>query len=237
MKFKHYFGIVFIVLAFIFTSLAYHPAYAYFDRLSTSTQGSLTLGRWKDLRTLNFANINLNDFTTRGPLNQNEQGINSGFGFLFTEINKESYVVTLEAQMSPGTSGGYGIVFDSTLNGNLHTGFVIQLDRGFGPGAIILREWINGNEQASSSPLLIARANATPGIPGRGNDPTWWTSEKTLRLEVTRLNNTEISITLFVDELLVFDNEIIESNLSLDDLYVGFRAWGTSSTFKVMTIE
>ena len=237
MKIRFLLSILLIMLAVISTTLAYRPAYAYFDRMSSSAHETLTIGRWRDLRTLFFSDINLNDFVTRGPLNQNSEGLTSSFGFFFIETNSESYVVTLVAQMSAGNNGGYGIVFDSTLDGNNHTGYIIQLDRGFGPGAVILREWIDGSEQSSGSPLLVARANSTPGIPGRNQDPSWWTEEKTLRLEITKLNETQKSLTFFVDDVLVFENEVIESSVPASELFVGFRAWGTSSTFKSMTIE
>ena len=237
MKLRYLLGLVIIVFTIITTSLIYRPAYAYFDRVSTNAQGSLSVGQWRMIRTLIFANINLDDFVTRGPLNQNEQGITSSFGFLFTEVQQESYVVTLVAQMSSGNSGGYGIVFETTLDGNLNTGLIIQLDRGFGPGAIILREWVDGIEQSGGSPLLVARANSTPGIPGRNNNPSWWTEEKTLRLEIIKLNETQKSLTFYIDDLMVFENEVIESSVPIEDLHVGFRAWGTVSTFKSMTIE
>lgn len=148
---------------------------------------------------------------------------------LFIPISKDTYTVTVTANLGEGTRGGYGIFFDTTLRDgdpDHDDGYIFQFDRGYGEGAMIVRPRSNGRE---SGPVWSIRANNTDLFPNKTDDPDWWTATHTVRVVVTNVNDTTRSASFYVDG--VFYGTYEYSNAIEDkQVYTGFRGWDRSPT-------
>ncbi len=224
------------MLAVISTSLAYRPAYAYFDRLSSSAQETLTIGEWgivNNLRKIIFGQESLNDYQRTGNWTEDENGFQSNFGLLFIPNDYTSYRVTLVAQLDylgdEATYGGFGLLFETSLDGNQDTGFALQFDRGL--LGVAIRPRINGGEQGT---IVLVRNADNPVIPISRRDD-FWVQEQKIILEVFQASETKKLINVFLDEVLILENFIIDS--SLEESYLGLRAWGRPTEFRSLLVE
>ena len=236
MKTRFLLSIFLIMLAVISTSLAYRPAYAYFDRLSSSAQETLTIGEWgivNNLRKIIFGQESLNDYQRTGNWTEDENGFQSNFGLLFIPNDYTSYRVTLVAQLDylgdEATYGGFGLLFETSLDGNQDTGFALQFDRGL--LGVAIRPRINGGEQGT---IALVRNADNPVIPISRRDD-FWVQEQKIILEVFQASETKKLINVFLDEVLILENFIIDS--SLEESYLGLRAWGRPTEFRSLLVE
>jgi hypothetical protein len=86
---------------------------------------------------------------------------------LFIPVGQNTYSITSTASLSEGSWGGYGVFFDTIFqndNVDRDEGYVLQFDRGYGDGAIIVRPREGGSER---SPIWTLRANDSELIPGK----------------------------------------------------------------------
>ena len=213
------------------------PAFAVFDGLDDQHTVTISIGSFAFPTTLNFSQENLNDFDKIGNWNTSQDGFTSSFGFLYVPNPSNSYAVTVNAKLAPGNSGGFGVIIDGSIDeDNRLSGLVIQLDRGFAQGAIIVRQWDDGNEEGGA-PLLRINAQDIPSVPTRNQDPDWWASERELTIVVTEMASGESTLTLFIDGVLIFDNFVFTSTTNANDRVTGLRSWGTTTTFYSLSID
>jgi prepilin-type N-terminal cleavage/methylation domain-containing protein len=134
--------------------------------------------------------------------------------------------------------GGYGVFFDAVLNdaGEIQSGYILQFDRGYGSGEIIIREWVDGREVS----IPVLRINDRSIIPIDVDDPDWWTQQHALSLRVTEVDGAPDQRQVSV----VLDGAVLDSSFAFSpvggDTYTGLRSWGSfenPSEFQSMEIR
>jgi len=191
----------------------------------------------------NFSSVRLIEMIEYGATIPNgsfsDQGTfyQSSFGVMYIPNPNESYTLLLNAQiLSSGSYGGFGLLFETTAidpNALSDTGMIIQVDRGYAHGEIIIRPRTNGSE---GSPLhrYGVRFNdqgdfVTSGGVKDFSNP-WWTNPHTLKIviEVTNRDINEKRVTVYIDDIYLF-NYTFNSNLfgsNASSNITGFRSWG-----------
>ncbi|MFP4177947.1 MAG: hypothetical protein ACLFTZ_04200 [Acholeplasmataceae bacterium] len=183
-----------------------------------------------------FEELDPDDFIKTGNWFSESEGFTSTFGNLFIPHEATEYTIETTARLgtglsSGGLSGGYGIHFDSALNGTSDSGFIFQFDRGF--GGVNIRERIDGNEQPAS---VIVQNDDNPLIPSSKSDP-WWTSTHDIRFEVSVLSGALRSVDILIDDELIVEEFQYTSYVGENDInHAGFRIWQSEATFIDMRI-
>ncbi len=136
-----------------------------------------------------------------------------------------NYAVSTTAQLDPGTTGGYGVFFDATVDeaGVVSSGYILQFDRGYGNGELVIRPWSDNSEGNT-----VYRFNDRRVIPDKDVDPDWWSSEKDIRMEVTDTGNGQNTLAVYVDNQLMFNDFTFDGNSG--QTYTGFRGWHQDDT-------
>ena len=182
-----------------------------------------------------FGNLALADFTHTGTWTENSTGFMSSYGLLFIPIGASEYQVSSTAILATGTSGGYGILFDTSVNAsNQDSGYVLQLDRGL--VKIVIRPRNNGSEAAV---LPITYLPAYTGlIPTNKSDP-WWTSSHIITLTVSEVSGSPGTKTLAVsiDGTPIIANWTFASSVAPADCLTGYRSWGNTTTYIRMDVS
>ena len=151
-------------------------------------------------------------------------------------INKIGYTITVTASLSSGNSGGYGAFFETTLkndNPKKDTGYILQFDRGWSKGAIIVRPREDGSEL---SPIWKLLYNKTDLFPSKADDPDWWTDIHVISIEVKIIDETTKEATFLLDSN-VLGSLTIDSVTNGDTIYTGLRSWSTTTSFYNMEID
>lgn len=196
---------------------------------------------------LTFANESIPDLEDTGAVSMNmskwTSGENGGLvnttgqTNIFIPISKQTYTITVTANLSTGNAGGYGIFFDTTLrsdNPSKDDGLIFQFDRGYGSGAMIVRPRSNGRE---SGAVWTVREYQTDAFPNKSTDPDWWTDTHTVRIVVENVDASTRKATFYIDGIELgsyeYDNEIEGKQI-----YTGFRGWGGSySEFHTLSVN
>ena len=186
-----------------------------------------------------FSEKTLDDFTELGTksinhdkwsLDANGDLVSStGQTNLFIPVSKNEYTMEVDATLSEGTKGGYGIFFDTTLrkdNPSKDDGLILQFDRGYGSGAIIVRPRSNGNE---AGPLFVLKESQSDLIPSKYIDPSWWTSEHTIKIEVSNISISERNAKFYIDGNYIGEMTY-DNTVAGETVYTGFRGWHSSPT-------
>lgn len=189
-----------------------------------------------------FSEMELDGFSRTGQWEARGDGFYSGFGQLFIENPRSSYVIESVAALgegffSGGLSGGYGIFFETTLDGSgRDTGYVLQLDRNYAGGEVVIRPREAGSE---SSPVLRMSHASHPDIIPADKDDPWWTEEHTVVIEVTDPGTQEGKKELRVSidgEVLVESFEIQAVPDSAEN-HTGYRSWHAGTLYREMRIR
>ncbi len=168
------------------------------------------------------------------------------FGLTFIDNPRKTYSVEVEAQLGEGTSGGFGVVFETRLSGNSarHAdGYIVQFDRGLSQIVVVPIE--NG---AVKSPVLrynviIDGTNVSftdSGGTENNRDNPWWSERHTIRLSVSQGTNDEKLLSVWINGQNVFENwddfnPVPFSNYSENK--IGLRAWGVPTRFYSVKIN
>jgi hypothetical protein len=170
-----------------------------------------------------------------------EDGLENSTGEtrLFIPVGDNEYTITVNATLSNNNnSGGYGIFFDTILENDdetRDTGYILQFDRGYGSGAMIVRPRENGNEQG---PDWVLRSSDTELIPSRTVDPDWWSSTHEIEIVVEILNESTNQATFYLDGNELGFYQYSSNYLDGSQLYTGFRGWNSNpTTFDSLTIQ
>ncbi|MCH8474985.1 MAG: type II secretion system GspH family protein [Opitutales bacterium] len=173
--------------------------------------------------------------------------------FADNPLASDSHTISVNAQLGEAASttnpnGGYGLFFDVELdaNGEVSNGWILQFDRGFVDGEIIIRPWSNGNEGSTvyrfnTRPPGGSSPPYPPGtIPRKNQDPDWWTSSHDLEATIERstTNPTQSTLIVRLNGETLFDDFTFSSGDG--ELHTGLRSWGsfeTSSQFSSLSIN
>lgn len=220
----------------IFSFVGTSQAYAYWNNLVETIETTISIGEWEfidNLRKIIFGQENLDDYQRTGNWTEDENGFQSNFGLLFIPNDFTSYRATLVAQLDylgdEASYGGFGLLFETTLDGNQDTGFALQFDRGL--LGVAIRPRINGVEQGT---IALVRNEDNPIIPTSRND-SFWIQEQKIILEVYQASENKKLINIFLDDVLILENFIIDS--SLEEGFLGLRAWGRPTEFRSLLVE
>ena len=181
-----------------------------------------------------FSDLSLDDFLKTGSWHISDEGFSSGYGLLFIDNSQDEYTLKSTAQLSEGTGGGYGILFETSLTDPDHdTGYVLQFDRGY--NGIIIRPRTNGSE---GSPLLVLHNDDNPVIPSSKSDD-WWADEHEITLQVTQNGAQEGTKTMsaWIDGTQIISDWQFESSTAADNNFTGFRSWGDSTVYSGLDIQ
>lgn len=185
-----------------------------------------------------FSTDTLDDLTSEGTVSPNLSKWTTENGYLenttgqtkiFIPISSSTYTIDVSAALSDGTAGGYGIFFDTTLDGDdpaKDSGFVLQFDRGYGNGAIIVRPRSSGGEK---SPVWTFREHNPATFPTKSSDPDWWTASHDISIVVTNTDANTRKAEFFIDGAS-FGSYTYANETDGEKLYTGFRGWGSSPT-------
>ena len=135
------------------------------------------------------------------------------------------YAISTTAQLASGTKGGYGIFFDAVVDetGAVSSGYILQFDRGYGGGELVIRPWNNNSEGNA-----VYRFNDRNVIPDKNSNPDWWSGEKDIRMEVTDAGNGKKTLAVYVDNQLMFNDFEFDGNSG--PTHTGFRGWHQDAT-------
>lgn len=233
------FVVVFIFLSVLF-SISY--GYAFFDQNSSDESIGINIGEWiyeeiKNLRFL-FANEKLDDFLFTSIWHESKDGFRSGFGLLYVENPFDEYTIVARAvlgieQSNQSVAGGFGILFETSIDEKLlDTGYVLQVDRGY--GGIVIRPRTSGNEGS----IIIAITNQqNKYIPVSKRDP-FWTEEKsvTIQIKPVDLSKTQKFVNVWIDDVLIIEDLIIISSTEHQNNFTGFRSWNTVTEYRELEI-
>jgi prepilin-type N-terminal cleavage/methylation domain-containing protein len=186
-----------------------------------------------------FGSMNLNDYRKTYTWSKSDAGFYSNYGLLFIDNNRSAYEIVTKAKLgagdySAGTSGGFGILFDTSLtNDNKDTGYILQIDRGF--GGVIIRKRENGSEK---SPILTIKNAQNSLIPSNKTD-AWWTTEHEIKLQVDNVagQNGKKTLTITIDNTQIVDSFAFDSSIDAANSFTGFRSWQAGTTYKELSIQ
>jgi hypothetical protein len=156
---------------------------------------------------------------------------NSMQKFIFFPITDDEYTLTVNAQLSDvfSKSGGYGILFDTSFDNedsSRDNGYVLQFDRGYANGEMIIRSRVNGQEQ---HPFWREQSNAHNYFPSKMDNPEWWVAVHEVTIDISNLDDTTRLAKIYIDE--TFIGSTTYSRIENDSqMYVGLRVWGSSPT-------
>jgi hypothetical protein len=183
-----------------------------------------------------------------GAFSDDGESIQSAGGLMYIKNPNETYSIVVRAQIiESGTYGGYGVLVDSTasnLQSESDSGYIVQFDRGYASGEIIIRPRIDGKEKNPVYRYAIrfdslGLFTTTGGT--KNNTNPWWMDEHKLTIVVAKENESiqEKSMSIYVDDIFLFKyvytttlfDDNAENNLT------GFRAWnGIDVAFYQLTI-
>ncbi len=165
-------------------------------------------------------------------------GLRGTQGSLFFENANNSYVIEATVKMATvSTTGGIGIYVETSLSedGSLYrdTGYVVQLDRGFANGKLVIRTRDNSVE--GNPPV----DHTYDGVENRNTNPDWWTQDRVVRIEVRQdPNNTSKKIMdVYVDGVKSIDGLSIDANPDPSQNFTGVRAWNQPSLITNLEIQ
>lgn len=237
---------ILIVLVFIISiSSGLAVGYSYFDNNEVASQEGFNIANWLQTgTTYDFENITIQDLKDDGAQSKgfndwliSENGLynSRNYGTLLIPNQEAEYTISATTTMDDTTNGGYGIFFETYLN-NVHsikeTGFVLQFDRGYASGAIVVRSRENGKEQ---SPVWVLKHSDTDLFSATYEDPTWWSSEHTIDITVEIVSDTEKEATFYIDSIEI--GSYVFTYVTGQTMYTGFRAWSAAAYFESLTIS
>lgn len=148
------------------------------------------------------------------------------------------YTVTANISLASGTDGGFGMLFDTIEDPitKLDKGYIFQFDRGLGKYVIRPRTGLYTGSGESGTVTLDSSVNP----PSKTTNPTWWTQDHTVSLQVTNVDSTHRVVKAFIDggTTPVAVYTYVNTLTPTDTTYTGFRTWTTNGAeFNNIKIE
>jgi len=165
-----------------------------------------------------------------------ENGLVGHQGSVLLENANQAYSIeTIVKMNSISSSGGVGIYVETavTNDGALYrdSGYIVQFDRGYGNGEIVVRKRTDSSE---SSPI----ARSTIGVENKNDNPTWWTQEQNLVVDV-RIhpdNPSKKLLDVYINGTKSISNLEIDANSDSNQNFTGVRGWSQPVTVKEIKV-
>jgi prepilin-type N-terminal cleavage/methylation domain-containing protein len=176
------------------------------------------------------ASIAVGNFTDTGS------SYESGGGTMYIPNGYETYTLTLQAQILTSNSyGGFGIFFETTITNPTSasdSGFILQLDRGYAQGELIIRPRSNGSEL---SPVIRhgIRFDESGNLVSSGglkdNTNPWWREPHTLRLQISvvSVQTQTKKVRVYLDDVFIFEYQFTSTlfGSNAENNMTGIRSW------------
>ena len=187
-----------------------------------------------------FESLDITEFIKTGTWVSNPTNLYSSYGLFFIENPRSEYSVFVSAKLNSGTTGGFGVFFETTLApDNKDTGYVIQLDRGYVRGTVLIRERTNGVEGSPISSYKFDYTNSFIPDKNTTEGALWWSSTHEMVLQVEIDPNTPFTkiLSVWIDDQLLFDDFSFHSAVSPSNNFTGIRCWSVGVEFYRVSIE
>lgn len=176
---------------------------------------------------------------TTGSFTDTGTSISTSYGLLFIDNNKANYTIVVNAQLDNNTYGGYGIFFETLLDANeKDTGFILQVDRGYSSGEIIIRPRIDGKEQNPIYRYPVGfDTNGDFVVSGgiKNNSNPWWSEAHDIKLVVEDISDPTYNkqITVYIDDAFLFSKKFTSAitTSSVSENQTGLRVWTLDTIF------
>jgi len=164
-------------------------------------------------------------------------GLRGSQGSMFIENANASYSIETTVRMATiATAGGIGIYVETSLSddGGLFrdTGYIVQLDRGYANGEVVVRRRTNSTE---GNPI----ARSTIGVENRNDNPNWWVEDRVVRIEIRQdpNNASKKLMDVYVDGVKSIDSFRIDANIDPNQNFTGVRGWNQPAIMSELTIQ
>jgi hypothetical protein len=191
-----------------------------------------------DLLMTNVSSRDISEWTTDENFVLTSTG-SSHEKYLFFPITKDEYTLTVQANLEDidSISGGYGILFDTYFENDdfsKDNGYILQFDRGYADGEMIVRPRIDGSER---NPFWREQSRDENLFPTKYEDPSWWVAIHEFKIVVSNVDESTRQAEIFLDGNLL-GVATYEDVITTQQTYVGFRLWGSSNTnFYTLEVE
>ncbi len=133
---------------------------------------------------IDFTNFDLEDYEKIGDWEINEGNLIGDFGLIFIDNPRLEYTITVSAKIEEGTYGGFGILFDTSVIDGEDTGYILQFDRGYGRGSVVIRPREDGDEGNVIQSHRFDHSNSFIPDKNTPEGSLWWSSEHKVELTV-----------------------------------------------------
>lgn len=199
-----------------------------FSELITSKDVVIKQGTWAVNSTTGALVPNITNNNPYSMLVKNPKGL-------------EDYTITVNASLSSGLYGGYGISFDTIEDPvtKLDKGYIFQFDRGLnGTGGYVIRPRTGSYSGSGEGPPVTLQSVVPP--PSKSSNPSWWTQDHTVSLKVTNVSPTQRMVQAYMDggttpvAVYTYTNTLTTT----DTVYTGLRTWnGVGAEFNSIEIK
>jgi len=251
--------IVSLILIFM-GIISIQTTYAYWAKdvsdSNTSSTSQISIGTWLFTGGINYdfeEQDNLSDILADGAtialgsFNNSRSYIRSNYGLMYIPNERASYTLTVNAQILNRSGNGYGILFDSiatNMSSQSDTGYIVQYDRGYANGEIILRPRINGSEQAPVYRYSVNfdnNGNFTTSNGSKNNSNAWWFEEHEFKIVVSIIDHSSMqkSVSIYIDDEFLFSYDYTSTLITnqVADNLVGLRTWSGNVAFYQLDIQ
>lgn len=201
-------------------------------------EGGETIGFTGSSLSFDFSSQNISDLVDDGVIFIDETRWNDEGDYLendpgeqrmFVPVGKTTYTVNVTAALTAGTNGGYGIYFDTILPGGnerADEGWILQFDRGYARGSMIVRPRSNGRESGAVWSLQGRNTDLFPSI---DQDASWWTDTHSIKIVVSKNEGDSKTATFFIDGAEIGSYTYTFADPE-ETIYSGFRTWAPPTT-------
>ena len=194
----------------------------------------------EEITEIDFDSFNVDDFEYSGDWETLEGKLISDYGLLFIDNPRLEYTITVSAIIEEGSYGGFGILFDTAVIDGEDTGYILQFDRGYGRGAILIRPRESGNEGNVIQAYKFNYYNSFIPDKNTVDGEIWWNSEHEVELSVIVTEGVTYTkiLSVKIDDQLLFDDFEYETNVGSTINFTGLRTWsGVEVEFISFLIE
>ncbi len=199
--------ILIVLLAFFTFPFATIIGYGFWDVQAYSQSETVTSGSWTfyyvnydfsvDTLTTIQADGALSTSFSRWTTDNGSLESTSKSAAVYFPYTTTDYIVTSTATLS-ATYTAYGISFETVLSSNISkdNGYSLRFDPSRNDGSIYVLERTNGRDRST---IWQVTSSSSSALPSYSSNPTWWTSEHTISIEVSSLTSTTKQAIISID--------------------------------------
>lgn len=181
----------------------------------------------EEITEIDFTSFDIDSYENYGNWELNEANLISDYGMIFIDNPRLEYTIIVNAKIEEGSYGGFGILFDTAVIDGSDSGFILQFDRGYGRGSVVIRPREDGDEgnvvqshRFDYSNSFIPDKNTTEG-------QIWWNSEHKVELKVLVIEGVTYTkiLSVKIDNQLLFNDFSYETSVTSSNNFTGLRTW------------